>query len=548
MGIQFVYLKSVLLSFLVLFGLSSVSLPTYAKDDDKCRTLLSEPVEWAGKIVVLDTNVLLDDPRAIYHFPGAEVIIPLVVLEELDSKKTLQEMIGKNAREFSRMLDRLRQQGPLVDGIDLGNGAKIKVSYIKDQSTENLPYEFGFSKMDNQILRLVKELDKSQPNKVHLISKDTNIRLKADVLGIPAYEYSASTGAMTSQIDRLPSGAHKVTISGKQWENYKDTGRMAPPEDLELAPNEFVLFDIEGREEISLASLEGADRIARYNPHKKALVPLNMTEMKKLAIDPKNLEQVMALELLLNDDIKLVNLSGKAGTGKTFLSLAAALQKVLLDSHSEYDGLMIARHIIPMGKDPGALPGTIEDKVGPFLKPFYDNLAQILEYIALKEDNHNEYAPGQPESSKQARRRKRRQQKVLRQHRYDAQNSDFRGNGPDGDNELTSVDNLIKLGVVSMEPLSYIRGRSIPNKILIIDEAQNLEPHEVKTILTRAGENTKIILLGDLGQIDTPYLTAVTSGFAEVIRRSRDSEISSHIELKKGERSRLADEATDWFK
>ena len=256
MGIQFVYLKSVLLSFLVLFGLSSVSLPTYAKDDDKCRTLLSEPVEWAGKIVVLDTNVLLDDPRAIYHFPGAEVIIPLVVLEELDSKKTLQEMIGKNAREFSRMLDRLRQQGPLVDGIDLGNGAKIKVSYIKDQSTENLPYEFGFSKMDNQILRLVKELDKSQPNKVHLISKDTNIRLKADVLGIPAYEYSASTGAMTSQIDRLPSGAHKVTISGKQWENYKDTGRMAPPEDLELAPNEFVLFDIEGREEISLASLE----------------------------------------------------------------------------------------------------------------------------------------------------------------------------------------------------------------------------------------------------------------------------------------------------
>ncbi|MFM7203054.1 MAG: PhoH family protein [Myxococcota bacterium] len=440
----------------------------------------SDPI----KFYVLDTNVLLHDPQAMYKFKENDVIVPIVVIEEVDKfKKDLSEL-GKNARQVSRNLDKLRETGSLSAGVSLPDGGNLRVVINEDDSPIR---GLAQNSNDNSLLRVAVMLKRDHPERpVLLISKDTNVRIKADALGLLAEDYDESN----LSLDELYVGAQEISVPGELIDRFYQAGEAVSPVP-ELMPNEFLLMRNQDRPSTSA--------LARYHGVRKLLVPVKKQREGLWGLQPRNKEQVFAFDLLVDDDIRLVTLVGKAGTGKTLLAIAAGLHKVA--EEERYTRLVVSRPIFPLGRDIGYLPGDIDDKLNPWMKPIFDNVEYLI-------DMRRENSAGRKGPSR-------------------------------GHLEL------IEQGWLEIEPLTYIRGRSIPNQYLIIDEAQNLTPHEIKTIITRAGDGTKIVLTGDPYQIDNPYIDATNNGLTYVVERFKNQAIAGHITLVKGERSELAELAAN---
>ncbi len=429
------------------------------------------------KTFVLDTNVLIHDPRAFLHFDDNHVIIPLKVIEEIDAFKRELSERGRNARQVARALDELRDRGRLAEGIALEGGGTLRVAFpVKDAS----PLAHGTN--DDQILSIAVDLHrKDGENSVFLVSKDINLRIKADAYGVSAEDYE------NGHIDtsEIYTGYSRIALSPEALQAFGADGKVPPPEGLELRCNEYVILDDAGG--------SGRYELGRYDLESKHIVALQPQGYQHLPLQPRNDEQRFAIDALLNDDIKLVTLSGKAGTGKTLLAVAMGVFKTIDEKH--YDKLLVSRPTLPMGKDIGFLPGNIEEKLDPWMQPIYDALD------------------------------------LLKSGRF--------GTG------RRAVESLTASERIAVEPLTYIRGRSIPNQFMIIDEAQNLTPLEVKTVITRVGHGTKIVLTGDIYQIDHPYVDILSNGLNAVADRFMPYPIAAHIMLKDGVRSKIAELAAN---
>ncbi|HEY2494956.1 MAG TPA: PhoH family protein [Paenibacillus sp.] len=439
------------------------------------------------KIYVLDTNVLLHDPNSIFTFDEHDVVIPAVVLEEIDSKKRNADEIGRNARTVSRLLDGLREQGHLHSGVKLENSGRLKVE-LNHRSFVKVQEMFGEVSNDNRILAVglnyqLEEEQKSESCPVVIVSKDVLVRIKADVLGLITQDYLTDR---TGSLSELYNGYSTIRVHPSVIDEFYNC-RFLSIQSLQLSyplySHEFVILKDE------LGSTKSA--ILKVNAEATRLEPLYLSNEPIWGLNARNAQQRMALELLLNDEIPLVTITGKAGTGKTLIALAAGLSKV--EDEHKYKKLLIARPVVPMGKDIGYLPGEKEEKLRPWMQPIYDN----LEFL------------------------------------FDTKRS----------GDIDKI--LMGLGSIQVEALTYIRGRSIPSQFIIIDEAQNLSRHEVKTIVSRAGEGSKVILMGDPEQIDHPYLDAASNGLSYIVEKFKEEQISGHITLEKGERSKLAQLAAD---
>ncbi|MGD1899610.1 MAG: PhoH family protein [Phormidesmis sp.] len=439
------------------------------------------------KIYVLDTNVLLHDPNAMLRFEDNEVVLPITTIEELDRFKKRPEETGRNARQTSRMLDGLRNQGSIVEGIALKNGGKIRVALCQRETLENLPPELKADGGDNAILAVALEVKQGCDCPVVMVSKDTNMRIKADSLGLTAEDYETDK----IDVDDLYTGIGEVLVSAEQMSALFQPGGTelgSVPLAGKFFPNQaLTLIDVNNPAHTALA-------IMRSNGQ---LLPLPKMPYNGISrIHARNREQRFALALLLDDSVPLVTLVGKAGTGKTLLAIAAGLQRVT--EEKRYTRLLISRPVVPMGKDIGYLPGDMTEKLTPWMQPLYDNFDLIF-----NTQDTNDKSP----------------------------------------HWRRGHEELLEMGLLQIEALTYIRGRTIPKQFFVIDEAQNLTPHEVKTILTRAGEGTKIVLTGDTAQIDNPYVDAASNGLTYVIERFRNDPLAGHITLYQGERSDLAAQA-----
>ena len=438
------------------------------------------------KIYVLDTNVLLQDPNSIFTFEENEVIIPAVVLEEVDSKKRYMDEIGRNARQVSKLIDQLRETGKLHEKIPLPNGGSLRIE-LNHRSFHQLQEIFVEKTNDNRILAVAKNLSLEEQTKengraVILVSKDTLVRVKADAIGLIAEDFLSDR---VVEIDHIYTGFLDLYISTDNLNRFYEKNELILSEitNHPFYPNQFVIM------KDSLGGSSSA--IGKVDYSGKKIQRLIFDHDHIWGIRPRNVQQTMALELLLRTDLPLVTLIGKAGTGKTLLALAAGLMQT--EDLGTYKKLLVARPIVPVGKDLGFLPGEKEEKLRPWMQPIFDN----LEYL------FNTKKPG----------------------------------------ELDAI--LAGMGSIEVEALTYIRGRSIPDQIILIDEAQNLTKHEVKTILTRVGERSKIVLMGDPEQIDHPYLDEYNNGLTYVVEKFKDQSIAGHIRLVKGERSGLAQLAAD---
>lgn len=434
------------------------------------------------KNFILDTNVLLYDPKAVYKFGRGKVIIPVEVIEELDRFKLEVSERGQNSRAVSTLLDQLSKVGKLGQGSALDNGGELQV-YAGQCDDVIREKGLTFKKsIDNRLLNLALYFKKRDPESSStLISKNINLRIKANVLGIETEDYEDNE----SQATNIYAGVNKLLVETELIKSFQENGFYSWTEN-QFSPNEYLLLKDRSEEIPSVLA-----RASGKNGNK--LVPVINTNSGILGIRPLNVCQCFAFDALLNDDIKLVTLLGKAGTGKTLLAVAAGLHKVISDD--KYSKTLISRPIMPLGRDIGYIPGDVEDKMRPWMQPIYDALEMLRE---------------------QDRRSKK---KFL---------------PPD----------LLNSEEIGIEPLTYIRGRSIPHQFFMIDEAQNLTPHEVKTIITRIGDNSKVVLTGDTEQIDNPYVDSFSNGFSYLVHRFRGEDISAHITLAKGERSDLAEIAT----
>jgi PhoH-like ATPase len=437
------------------------------------------------KVFILDTNVLLSNPLSIFKFEEHDVVIPISVIEEVDNFKKDQSDIGRNARELSRLLDRLRSQGTLSSGITLFKDRPDwgRLFVYLGHNMDILP-ELLQSNTDNHILAIGLTLQKQfgTSRKVVVITKDSNLRIKADAFGLLAEDFAADK----VDVSHLYQGIQKVAVESKLVNEFyvKREQRLA---DVKFCPNEFVIIEDKNDPSQSVYGM--------YNEEDNVVRMIEPSTEGIWGIYPRNIEQNFALEALLDDKLKLVTISGSAGTGKTLLAIAAGLYKTT--DEDQYTKLLVSRPIFPLGKDIGFLPGDLEEKLNPWMQPIFDNLELLLG------------GSGAPRTKRMNR----------------------------------GYQELINQGMLAVEPLTYIRGRSIPNQFFIVDEAQNLTPHEIKTILTRAGEGTKIVLTGDPYQIDNPYLDSQSNGLTNVIERFKNDSISAHVTLSKGERSELATRA-----
>jgi PhoH-like ATPase len=454
------------------------------------------------KHYVLDTNVLLHNPNALFVFQENDIVIPYPVIEELDKMKRREDDIGRNARSAIRHLDALRRYGQLTDGVPLselgarsgGATGRLRI----DTSAHDRPPVIADETPDNKIIAAAWALQQNDKTTV-FVSKDLAARIKSDALGIKSEDFR------NQQVDaeRLYEGYLELTVERSVIDTlYAD--RMLPISDLEpylrvepehsdpyireVSPNEYlVLHD---------ATDEGHSGLARRLADTEHVIPVSSQKKPTFGIMARNVQQTMALDMLLDDEIKLVTLLGGAGTGKTLLAIAAGMSKVFQEER--YDKLLVARPIMPMGRDIGYLPGDKDEKLGAWMQPIFDNLTYLLS------------TRGSPNQS------------------------------PDSRTTEQRIDKLVADGRLVLEPLTYIRGRSIPHQFMIVDEAQNLTPHEVKTIVSRVGEGTKLILTGDIGQIDNPYLDRSSNGLAYSVERMRGLGLVGHVTLARSERSELA--------
>jgi len=436
------------------------------------------------KNFVLDTNVLLHDPRSLSGFDDNDVVVPIHVIEEIDNFKRDLSSLGRNARQVSRTLDEFRIAGKLKDGVSIGPGkGTIRVL----AAPRRLPPEVGDGHvMDDKILAVALDLlEKEKEKPCVFVSKDTNLRIRADALGLHAEDYDVEG----VELDELWSGVAEIDVDPEVVNEFYAAGAVACPAGVEPPPpNAFVVLRDRQNPQHSA--------VGKYSAARGAFVQLIKTPKEGVwGIRPRNKEQSFTLDLLLNDEIRLVTIVGKAGTGKTLLAIAAGLQKTMEDA--VYQKLLVSRPIFPLGRDIGYLPGSVEEKLNPWMQPIFDNV---------------EYLMNLSRSEKKAGR---------------------------GWHEL------MDLGILEIEPLTYIRGRSIPNQYMIVDEAQNLTPHEVKTIITRAGDGTKIVLTGDPYQIDNPYVDQTNNGLIHVVNRFKNERLAGHITMSKGERSPLAELAAN---
>jgi PhoH-like ATPase len=438
----------------------------------------------AKKIFVLDTSVLLYDSDAVKNFEKHDIAIPITVLEELDSFKKGNTVTNLHAREFIRYLDKISDSNMIQEWIPLNGRTHGKIRVVSDEGSNRDASEvFGSVKNDHRILNAALKLREEEPEKkVVLVSKDINLRLKARALQLDAEDYET---IRIKDIDHLYKGKTDLKFEDHTPINklYKE-GKISHSELEESKPVSNHYYILKNH---------SSSALGYYNPRSKKVElvkPLNA-----YGITPKNAEQTFAMHALMDPEIQLATITGAAGTGKTLLALACALEQ-----RSQYRQIYLARPIVPLSnRDIGYLPGDVKSKIDPYMQPLWDNLSIIK----------NQFK----ESSKQYKK----------------------------------IDELVQTEKLSIVPLAYIRGRSLNNVIFIIDEAQNLTPHEIKTIITRAGENTKIIFTGDIFQIDTPYLDTQSNGLSYLVDRMNNNDLYAHINLEKGERSPLANLASKFL-
>jgi PhoH-like ATPase len=450
---------------------------------------------------VLDTNVLLHNSNCIEAFADNTVVIPMAVIEELDKFKSHNDELGRNARQVIRRLDRLRKRGRLGEGVPMDNGGTLKI--VTDKA---LPQDSGLDQdmPDNKIIRVAYHLQKSG-EKVIFVSKDINARLKSDALGIQTMDFEKQK----VNFDELYAGYRLLPVAPQKIEEFQQTGTLKMKIDG-IMPNEFVALILHSEASPRPEASERAERaeneekagiagksvcIARFSKD-GILTKLSPQSEGAWNIKPRSVEQKMAFELLMDEKVPLVTLVGSAGTGKTLLALAAGLEQTI--KQKKYDKMLVSRPIMPLGKDIGYLPGDKETKLLNWMQPIFDNLAYLMR------DNTN---------PRQSVREKI--EKLQREH------------------------------IVELEALTYIRGRSIPKQYVIIDEAQNLTPHEIKTIISRSGEGTKMVLTGDPSQIDNPYLDSNSNGLSYAVERLKPLVLHGHVTLTKSERSTLAAAAAE---
>lgn len=420
---------------------------------------------------VIDTSVILYDALAVNTFSKTDIYIPLPLIEELDRFKRDMGENGRNARQFSRFLDTLRSRGSLTEGLALDSGSYVYVSM--PLAKDSLP-SLDLKKTDNQILGTALLIQKQfSKSSVELITKDSNLRVKADVFGVQSRDYDPDHLASAGE---MYSGTRRLKISKARMEHFfKD--QSLEPENEKFFANQYVIME-SGKKQA----------LGRYDQAENKILPLISNGAPVWKVHPRNPEQNFAFDALLNDKILFVSLVGKAGTGKTLLALAAGLYQTM--DRGAYKRMLVSRPVFPMGRDIGYLPGDIEQKLNPWMQPVFDSLEFIMGM---------------------------------------------------GKKASRLSQDLMDQGLLNIEPLAYIRGRSIPHQYLIVDEAQNLTPHEIKTIITRAGTGTKVVLTGDCYQIDNPYVDASNSGLTHSVEKFKGQEIVAHVSLQKGERSALAE-------
>ena len=443
----------------------------------------------AKKNLIIDTNVFLSDSDCFEKFENNDIFIPIKVLEELDKHKTRQDSVGFHARQTIKRFDALRLAGSLSKGVKLGKGlGALRFVKAEELAVEELPQGLSHKSSDNLILAAALAIKASNPKrKTIVVSQDVNMRVIADALGLLTEDYISSQ--VVSSRDVIYEGFVKFLVDDFMIEEFYDKQDVwlyeedAAEQGIELFPNQFVM----------LVSVENENKtaIARFQNWNMPIIPLrNFGEDFIWGITPRNKEQKCGMDLLLDNDIPFVSLIGRAGSGKTLMAMLAGLDQVLGGEKGRYNRIIVSRPVQPLGKDIGFLPGTMEEKMAPWMKPIFDNMQFIM--------------------------------------------------GKD----RTMLDMYMEKGVIEIDAITYIRGRSISNAFVIIDEAQNLTAHEVKTILTRVGENTKIVLTGDIEQIDNVYTNETSNGLTYAIEKFKTSNLSGHITFKKGERSKLATEAS----
>jgi len=424
------------------------------------------------KTFVLDTNVLLYDPAALFKFANNQVVVPIAVLEALDSKQRFRDELGANARSAVRMLAGLKDwgEGNLHAGVTMKSGSIIRVEL--EQKADGI---FPHAAKGNRILLTAYSLHQ-QGERVVFVSKDFAARVKAEVLGLEAQDYEA----LKESYQAIHAGVRRIDMDKSAIDHFFKDGllRGDAVDELKMRPNEYVV----------MSAPEGSSATARYNADERQLEPLIASSPDNWGVRPLNLEQQCAIDLLLRPDVELVSLIGQAGTGKTLLALACGLRQVFDEGH--YQRILVSRPIVPMGKDIGYLPGTKEEKLTHWMQPIHDN----LEFVCTS-------------------------------------------GGSSGSETLRWV---LESDKFEMEAFTYIRGRSLPKMYFIIDEAQNLTPHELKTIISRAGSGTKVVLTGDPTQIDNPYLDQDSNGLTVTVGRFQEYSLFGHICLEKTERSKLA--------
>ena len=425
------------------------------------------------KNFIIDTSVLLYDKNSISSFPGNNVIIPLVVLDELDRFKDRSGLLGENARYVNRFLDELRSKGNLNNGIETDNDQIIKIEGL---APLHIPISLNVELGDNKIIGVARRLLKEDSEDVIVVTKDINFRVKCDALGIKAEDYYKDR--IVDDKSEMYQGYIDISAESTELiDEFYDTGSLDISKlDCKVSPNQYVIVKC-GKQ-----SFLGVEKLGR-------IIDLNDGCFEKVRIDARNKEQKFALDLLSRKDIPLATITGLAGSGKTFLTLMAAISGL---QEGEYERIVLTRTLEPVGKDIGFLPGDVNDKLDPWIGSIVDNYK-----------------------------------------------SHFK--------DMTYFEMMRKKGQIEVAPLAFIRGRTFNNTFLIVDEAQNATIHELKTIITRVGENSKIVLLGDIGQIDTPYIDALSNGLTIVVEKLKGEILAGHVNLLRGERSELATLASKVF-